>query len=361
MPTPPSRPARTGRSAPGNTPPCAPAGPRPEFAGVRIEAADVDGLFLSRPLDIPGPARPRHADQQFGQITVARRFAAAHVEHLAVARIVGARAQEGVAGVVHVDEVAHLRAVAEDLDFAILDGQPDEPADEALPVVLDQLPRTIHVGQPQRARAHAEHVVVDQVVVLARHLVDAVHIGRPHQLRLVHRQRIGPPVDLPRAREHDLRARVVVPARFEQRQLAAAVDLEVRIRIPHAVDVAHLPGQVEDDRPVAHQVVHRRLLPDVGHVHPHPVGHPVQVVQVPTVLVDQRIHQQDIRPEVDQLARQVASDEAQPARNHHLPAGVERPVVSVHERGRPDAASEPCRGAASGRTGSRRCRRSTTS
>ena len=55
-------------------------------------------------------------------------------------------------------------------------------------------------------------------------------------------------------------------ARLEQRQLAAAVDLEIGVRIPHAVDVADLPGEVEDDLATAHQVVHRARLPHVGDV-----------------------------------------------------------------------------------------------
>ena len=107
---------------------------------------------------------------------------AADVEHFAVARVRRAGPQERVRGVVHVDEVAHLRAVAEDLDLAVLDRQADEPADEALAVVLDQLARAVDVGQPQRAGAHAEDVVVEQVVVLAGRLVDAVDVGRPDQV-----------------------------------------------------------------------------------------------------------------------------------------------------------------------------------
>ena len=43
---------------------------------------------------------------------------AADVEDFAVARVGRARAQERVGGIVHVDEVAQLRAVAEDLDLA---------------------------------------------------------------------------------------------------------------------------------------------------------------------------------------------------------------------------------------------------
>ncbi len=149
---------------------------------------------------------PASSIRSVDEIAMARSARAADVEHLAVARVGRARPQERVDDVVDVDEVAHLRAVAEDLDLLSLERQPDEPADEALAVVPDQLPRAVDVGQPQRAGADAEHVVVDDVVVLAGGLVDAVDVGRPDEVRLVDRQPIGPAVDLARAGEHDLRA-----------------------------------------------------------------------------------------------------------------------------------------------------------
>ena len=198
---------------------------------------------------------PADGDQQRRQVPVADRVATAHVEDLAIAGVVCAGPQERVGRVVHVDEVAELAAVAVDLDGAALEGEADEPADETLAVVSNQLPRTVHVRQPQRAGTHAEHVVVDEVVVLAGRLVDAVDVGRPHEMRLVDRQGVGAPVDLPRAGEHDLGVLVEVPARLEQGQLAEAVDLEIRVRIAHAVDVTDLPGEVEDDLLPAHQFV----------------------------------------------------------------------------------------------------------
>ena len=86
--------------------------------------------------------------------------------------------------------------------------------------MFQQLSRPVHVRQSERARAHAEDVVVDQVVVLARRLVDAVDVGRPHEMRLGDGQEVRAPVDLSRAGEDDFHRRVVVAARFEQRQLA---------------------------------------------------------------------------------------------------------------------------------------------
>ena len=263
-------------------------------------------------------------------------FVAADVEDLAVARVARARPQERVRGVVDVDEVAQLRAVAVDLDRLVLDREADEPADEALAVVLDQLARAVDVRQPQRAGAHAEHVVVDEVVVLAGRLVDAVDVGRPHELALADRQRVGPAVDLARAGEDDLHVRVVVAARLENRQLAAAVDLEIRVRIAHAVDVAHLAREVEDDVAIAHEIVHRRLLADVGDVDVHAIGDAVDVEEVAAVVGDQRVDEQDVRAEIDERAREVAADEAEAAGDHHLAAAIELAVVHGYARRGPE-------------------------
>jgi hypothetical protein len=55
---------------------------------------------------------------------------AADVEHLAVARFACARPQECVGSIVDVNEVAELRAIAEDLNRPVLDGKADEPTDD---------------------------------------------------------------------------------------------------------------------------------------------------------------------------------------------------------------------------------------
>ena len=144
--------------------------------------------------------------------------------------------------------------------------QPDEPADEALAVVLDQLARSVDVGEAQRAGADVEDVVVEEVVVLAGRLVHAVDVGGPHQVLLVDRQVVGPAVDLTRAGEDDSNVAVVLPAGLEDRQLRAAVDLQIRVRIPHRVDVADLAGQIEDHVLIANQRLHRRLHAHVGDV-----------------------------------------------------------------------------------------------
>jgi hypothetical protein len=145
-----------------------------------------------------------------------------------------------------------------------------------------------------------------------------------------HREEIGLAVHLPGAGEDDADARVVPAAGFENRQLAPAVDLEIRVRIPHAVDMAHLSRQVEDDLAVPHQMIHGALLADVGDVDAHPVGDAVDVEEVGPGVGDERVDQQEVGAQLDQGASQIAPDESEAARDHDAPAGVERSVVVGH-------------------------------
>src|SRR5581483_940810 len=98
---------------------------------------------------------------------MADRAIAADVEYLAVARIVRARAQKGIGRIVDEHEIAELCAVSVNLKGAAFDRQPDEPPDEALAIVADQLTRSVHIRQAERAGADAEDVVVYKMVVLA--------------------------------------------------------------------------------------------------------------------------------------------------------------------------------------------------
>ena len=118
-------------------------------------------------------------------------------------------------------------------------------------------------------------------------------------------------------------------AGLEQGELAAAVDVEIGVRIAHAVDVADLAGEVEDHLAVAHQVVHRARLAHVGDVDAQPIGDAVDVEEVAAVVGDERVDQQDVGAEVDELPREVAADEPEPAGDHHPAAAIE---VAVRRR-----------------------------
>src|SRR4051812_1296552 len=304
---------------------------------VRIEVADIDGLLLGGPLGEPVAPRAGRGDQEVHQIAVRDRLEAADVEDLAVRCVVRTGSEERIDRVIDEDEVTYLLSVAVDLNLASFNHQPDEPGDEALPVVFQQLPRAVDIGQSERAGADAKHVVVNEVVVLAGGLVDAVDVGRPHQMRFRNWQRVGAPVHLARTGEDDLDVRVVVAARLENRQLGAAVDLEVGVRVLHAVDVTDLPGQVEDHVLVLDQVIHGRLLADVRDVDANAAFDPVDVEQAAAVFGEQGIDDQDLRAERDERVREVAADETEAARDHDLATAIEVAVAAGGARRRSGA------------------------
>ena len=156
--------------------------------------------------------------------------------------------------------------------------------------------------------------MVDEVVELSGDLVDSVHIGGVQRVLLVDRQVLRLAVDLARPRVDDLDLGVPLPHRLQDGELAPAVDLEVREGVDHGVEVAHLPGQVEQHLLALHQVLHAVAahVRDVDADLPLVAG---QVEEVPPVIRDQAVHRQHLRPQVGQGAAEVAPDEAQAPEN----------------------------------------------
>src|SRR5205814_2444747 len=90
-----------------------------------------------------------------------------------------------------------------------------------------------------------------------------------------------------------------------------------------------LPRKIEDDVPIANERIHRRLLPDVGHVDVHSIGDAVDVEQVSAVIGNEGIDEQHVGAEGDEAPRKIAPDESETAGNHDGPAAVEQLVVHV--------------------------------
>ena len=130
---------------------------------------------------------------------------------------------------------------------------------------------------------------------------------------LVDGQVVRAAVDLAGAREHDASVGILMTARLEDGELAAAVDLEIGERVGHRVEVARLPREVEQVVLALNQVLQAVLVADVGDVHADLVLDPRDVVEVAAVLGDQRVDENDAATRLDEHARQVRADEAEPA------------------------------------------------
>src|SRR5712692_10020898 len=153
--------------------------------------------------------------------------------------------QEGVGGVLDLGEIVQLLATPNFEVSALYDGAQPNP-DKGLTRVLYSHARAIGVGQPQRTTAHPVYVVIERVIGLAGHLVDAVDVDRSQDVLLVDRHVVRATVDLPCAREDNVDARVDRPAGLEQGQLRSAVDLEIDQRVGHRIEVTRLAGEIEE-------------------------------------------------------------------------------------------------------------------
>ena len=209
-------------------------------------------------------------------------------------------------------------------------------AEEGLPGVLDAHPRPVRVRQPQHGDADAVDLPVEQVVPLAGELVDPVDVDGGERVALVDREVARAPVELARAREDDRGLRVVVTARLEDRELRAAVDLEVGVRVGHRVEVARLAGEVEDHVAPAHERPQAVLVPDVRDVDVHAVVDPGDVVPAAAVLRDERVDEADVRARRHERVREVRADEAEAAGDQHaLALEARRQFGSDHAAGVP--------------------------
>ncbi len=227
---------------------------------------------------------------------------AAQIERAAVGPAGSRGQQERVHRIVHVGEIAKLLPLPHLEQFA-LQQQPDPDAQKGLACVFHAHARPIRVGQTKRARRNPENIVVQDVIPLARHFVDAVHIHRAQQVILVHREIIRFSVDLPRAGENHFDPWIALPAGFQNRNLRAAVDLQVGIRIVHGIHMAGLSSQVEQVVLIRHQVTHAVGVPHVRDIHPHAVLDPRDVKGIAAVLRHQAVEQRHFSAQAGQPAR----------------------------------------------------------
>jgi hypothetical protein len=88
----------------------------------------------------------------------------------------------------------------------------------------------------------------------------------------------------------------------------------------------NMTSQSRTTRSIAHQVVHRARLADIGDVDANAILDPGDVEQVPAVPVDQRVDQKDVGAERREAMCEVAADEPEPAGHHHAATAIELQV-----------------------------------
>ena len=123
---------------------------------------------------------------------------------------------------------------------------------------------------------------------------------------------------------------IVQSARLQNRELRPRVDLQIRLRIGHGVQVTRLAGQIEEKVLAFHEVREAVRIAHIRDVQMRRRPEPREIVQIATVFRDQAVHQGDFRAQPDQPPRQMRTDEARPAGNEHAPARKRFPERHCH-------------------------------
>ena len=112
--------------------------------------------------------------------------------------------------------------------------------------------------------------------------------------------------------------RVVATAVLQQGELGGAVELEVREGVLHRVEMARLPGEVEEELGPLHE---RREPLRVAQVGEDDLGalEAVYIRVVAAVTRHERVDERHLAARVDERERQVRADEAEPAGDQDAP------------------------------------------
>jgi hypothetical protein len=110
------------------------------------------------------------------------------------------------------------------------------------------------------------------------------------KVAFMHREKVRSAVNLSGAGVDDLDGRVVFAARFKNKQLGPAIDVEVHKRIFHGIEVACLAGEVEQIVLALDQVSHTEFITNVGDVDANPAFMAIQIEEITPVLGDKAVY-----------------------------------------------------------------------
>ena len=308
-----------------------PAQLRGDFAVIAVIVADVNALSVGRKgCHFKGLRFGVDVQQQLRQGEQADRLNPAQVVDLTFSLGSGGGQQQRIHHIADVGEVADLLAIPENLQRFVVHDLMNPPAEEGLPGVLDAHVRPVGVGHAQADRVQAIDAVIHQVIPLSGDFVDAVNISRCERMQFIHGQILRPAINLPGAGEDDFPIGVELPAGFQDCELAAAINLQIGEGILHAVQMAHLSGEVEQEILALDQVLHAVGIPHVGDVDADAVADLRDVEKVAAIFRDQRIHQQHVGAQLHQPVRQMAADEPQSTGDQDPLAGEGAFEISAH-------------------------------
>src|SRR5690606_24123618 len=148
---------------------------------------------------------------------------------------------------------------------------------------------SVGIREAKDGRAQIVNAMVEEVVILRGQLIDPVDVDRIDRMCFVDRQIPGTSVHLPRRGIDQDGARVLSAASLDQLHGRRAIYGYVEPRISHAVAMADLSSEMENEILSPSQMAQRRIVPHVRHDDMDAIFEALQVIKVPTVLWDERV------------------------------------------------------------------------
>src|SRR5207245_2903869 len=129
-------------------------------------------------------------DEKLGKGLQADDTLTAQVKNLAVDILTCCRHEECLYGVINVCEIAHLLSTPDLKSFAFYE-KPDPEPQKGLAGILNAHVRAIRIGQTQDTRPNSIRIVIQDMVLLPCHLINAIYIVRAKQMLLIHGRVVG--------------------------------------------------------------------------------------------------------------------------------------------------------------------------
>src|SRR5204863_2409891 len=203
-----------------------------------MEVADVNQLSFRRKRDAPNRARSSQRKKLLSYFSKTNRFLTTQIENLTVACFVCTGKQERFNNIINVIQITALFASTKKVNRSAVDCLANKPGHETLAIVMHQLSWAISISQPKTNSPHTIELMVKQMVIFRRELVNSIYVGWSDAVQLVYRKIKWFAVDLPSAAKDYLHMGIKLATRLQELKLGSTVQGEIRLWFQHRADMA---------------------------------------------------------------------------------------------------------------------------
>lgn len=232
-------------------------------------------------------------------------------EGFAIGAIVGRGREQGVNGIVDVQQIAALLPFAVDRQVFPRQRQADEVIEHAAVAAADVGPGAKYIGEPDNGRLQIVGIVIDEVILLGDTLVGRINVPGVFGVFLVdglapHLAALGAGagVDYPRVG-------IALAEGLQQVHRADAVDLDIEEGVAHGIAVGRVAGAVEDDVLLFERGCEELDVADIVDLVADAIFVSREICEIPTALAHEGVVDRDGGAQFAAADGEVGPDESQ--------------------------------------------------